>query len=248
MPILNQIPTTPDEGAYWNPSTPFATYPAAAHAMMHAGQPQESRWSAVDYMKHMQGRNNPYYLMQKYWPAGASQVQALQGLGADEGSGVLAVVAGAALMVAVVGLGASVAAGYYAGKAIAPSDDQASTYGKIGAAVAILGAFAPSPLSVSAGVGGMAAVSHHMSNRGALWTIKSTKGTKGASSRERRGTTASETSPLPRRPKRRPLLRRRVPCLLRNRLLRLLAPCRSLLRQPLRRFKFPTKRTRSSRA
>lgn len=165
MPILHDIPQTPDQGAFWSPEVPFATSPAAAHAMLHPGRVSESRWSAVDYMTHLQGRNNPYYLMQKYWPAGASQVQALRGLGADDGSGVLALVAGLALGVAVIGVAAAGAAGYYAGKAIAPSDDQASKYGKIGVAVALLGAFAPSPLSVSAGMGGMAAATHYMSNR-----------------------------------------------------------------------------------
>lgn len=165
MPILNDIPQNPYQGADWSGNGPFATYPAAAHAMLHPLRQNEARWSVVDYMTRFQGRNNPYYLMQQYWPAGASQVQALRGLGADDNSGVLALVAALTLGVVAVGVAASGAAGYYAGKAIAPTDGQASTYGKIGAAVAILGAFLPDPVSTSAAVGGMAAVSHYMEHR-----------------------------------------------------------------------------------
>ena len=174
MPILNDIPQDPNQASYWSPDTPFATYPAAAHAMLHPGRVSESRWSVEDYMRHLQGRNNPYYLMQKYWPAGASQVQALQGMGADDNSGVLALVAALTLGVVAVGVAASGAAGYYAGKAIAPSDAQASTYGKIGIAVALLGAFLPDPVSTSAAVGGMAAATHYMSNRELSWTRTTT--------------------------------------------------------------------------
>lgn len=166
MTDLPNIPQTPGEGAHWQSGVPFAQYPAAAHAMLHPDRVGESRYSVVDYMTRMRGSNNPYYLMQRYWPAGADQAAALRGLGADEGSGLLKAIAVGIAAGAVLGLGASAAAGYYAGKAVAPTDEKATTYGFIGLLVGLASAVAPYPVTVPAGVGAMAAVSHHLANRG----------------------------------------------------------------------------------
>lgn len=164
---LPYIPQTPQEGAFWTGGGfPLSTSPAAAHAMLHPGRVGEARWSAVDYMNKMGGRNNPYYLMQRYWPAGADQAQALRGLGAEPNTGLLAVVAGLAVGALIVGVGVSSAAGYYAGKALAPTDEQARTYGGIGVLVGLASALSPDPISVAAGLGAMAAVTHHLQNRG----------------------------------------------------------------------------------
>jgi hypothetical protein len=163
---LPYIPQTPQEGAFWTGGGfPLSTSPAAAHAMLHPGRVGEARWSAVDYMNKMGGRNNPYYLMQRYWPAGADQAQALQGLGAEPNTGLLAVVGGLVVGALIVGVGVSSAAGYYAGKALAPTDEQARTYGGIGVLVGLASAFSPDPISVAAGLGAMAAVTHHLQNR-----------------------------------------------------------------------------------
>jgi hypothetical protein len=163
---LPYIPQTPHQGASWTGGGfPLSTSPAAAHAMLHPGRVGEARWSAVDYMNHLGGRNNPYYLMQKYWPAGADQAQALQGLGAEPNTGLLAVVAGLAVGAFVVGVGVSGAAGYYTGKALAPSEEESGGYGVVGVIVALAAAMAPSPVSVAAGLGAMAAVTHHLQNR-----------------------------------------------------------------------------------
>jgi len=165
MTDLPNIPQTPDQGAFWNSGVPFATSPAAAHAMLHPDRVQGARWSVADYMTHFQGRNNPYYLMQKYWPAGADQAAALRGLGADDNSGILAVVGGALLGAIVLGVGASAAAGYYAGKAVAPTDDRAKTYGWIGAAVGVLASFSPEPVTVPAAMGAMALATNKLGER-----------------------------------------------------------------------------------
>jgi len=163
---LPYIPQTPQEGAFWTGGGfPLSTSPAAAHAMLHPGRVGEARWSAVDYMNKLGGRNNPYYLMQRYWPAGVDQAQALQGLGADQNEGLALLFLGAVVGVALLGAGVSAGAGYYAGKALAPSDEQARTYGGIGVVVALASAFSPDPISVAAGLGAMAAVTHHLQNR-----------------------------------------------------------------------------------
>lgn len=164
---LPYIPQTPQEGAFWTGGGfPLSTSPAAAHAMLHPGRVGEARWSAVDYMNKMGGRNNPYHLMQRYWPEGADQAQALQGLGVTPAEAVdTALFFGAVAAIWILGVGASLAAGYYAGKAMAPSDEQARTYGGIGAVVALASASSPDPISVAAGLGAMAAVTHHLQNR-----------------------------------------------------------------------------------
>ena len=163
---LPNIPQTPAEGATWQGSTPFAQYPAAAHAMMHSDRVGDSRYSVVDYMVRMGGRNNPFYLMQKHWPAGADQAQALRGLGADESTGLLAALGIALAAAAVVGVGASAAAGYYAGKAVAPTDESASTYRWIGLAVGVVAAMSPYPVTVPAALGALAVASDQMAKRG----------------------------------------------------------------------------------
>jgi len=165
MTDLPNIPQTPGEGAFWNSGVPFATSPAAAHAMLHPDRVRGARWSVADYMTHFGGRNNPYYLMQKYWPAGSDQVQALRGLGADEGSGVLAAVLGVGAGFLLLGVGLSAAAGYYGGRAVAPDDERARTYGYIGAAVGLLSAFSPEPVTVPAGLGVLAAATNKMAGR-----------------------------------------------------------------------------------
>lgn len=191
MTDLPNIPQTPDQGAFWNSGVPFATSPAAAHAMLHPDRVQGGRWSVVDYMAHFGGRNNPYYLMQKYWPAGADQAQALRGLGADEGSGLLAASLGVAVGAALLGVGLSAATGYYVGKAVAPDDGRSKSYGIIGVAVGILSAFSPEPVTVPAAMGVLAAATNKVVGR--LWTkIKTSTGR--ASSRAPRGTAAWKAS------------------------------------------------------
>jgi hypothetical protein len=74
-------------------------------------------------------------------------------------------VAGLAVGAFVVGVGVSGAAGYYTGKALAPSEEESGGYGVVGVIVALAAAMAPSPVSVAAGLGAMAAVTHHLQNR-----------------------------------------------------------------------------------
>lgn len=98
-------------------------------------------------MTVMQGRNNPYYLMQKYWPAGADQAAALRGLGASEDEGLLAVVGSMIIGALVVGATIRAVGGYQAGKAVAPDATDYKSYAIAGAVSGLI-----------AGPAGMAAV------------------------------------------------------------------------------------------
>ena len=143
MPM--HIPQTPFQAVYQTPR-PFATSPAAAHSLLHPSRVL-ARYPAVSYLTG-DIRNYPIALMEKYYPPGASDVQALQGLGADPSAGVLAAVAGLGVAIVVVGTALRAAAGYYVGKAVAPSAEQESKYGVAGAIA-----------GVGLGVVGIAAVS-----------------------------------------------------------------------------------------
>lgn len=144
---LPNVPQTPYQGANFAGRNPWATTPAAAHAMLHPGR-EISQWSVMDYMLALKGANNPYYLMQKYWPAGADQAEALKGLGASEEDGLLAAFAVAAIGLLVVGATVRAVAGYQAGKAVAPTGAESV------APYAIAGALS----GLIAGPPGMAAV------------------------------------------------------------------------------------------
>lgn len=135
--VLHSIPQTPRQGASWH-GGPFATSPAAAHALLHPGR-QESTSSVVDYMMAFRGRNNPYYAMQRYWPAGADQAQALQGVGASPDEGLLGALGAIILGVIVVDLALSGVAGYQAGKAIAPNENDYMPYAAAGAICGAIG-------------------------------------------------------------------------------------------------------------
>ncbi len=180
---LPNIPQTPYQGANWPGAGPFSTSPAAAHAMLHPER-QTTPWAVVDYMGLMQGRNNPYYLMQKYWPAGADQAAALRGLGASEDEGLLAVVGAAIIGALVVGATIRAVGGYQAGKAVAPDATDYKSYAIAGAVSGLI-----------AGPAGMAAVAGVAlyNERGRLWTKWTSSPTR-ASSRVPRGSTGWEST------------------------------------------------------
>ena len=147
MPRLFPLPQTPAQAVAW-PSSPFATTPAAAHSLLHPGR-HLARYPAVAYLTS-DVRNYPMGLMQKYWPAGASDVQALQGLGANPDEGLIAAVAGAAILVMVVGAVIRAGAGYYVGKAAAPDASSEGKYALGGAVAGLVGG--PLGLAATAGL------------------------------------------------------------------------------------------------
>ena len=152
MPRLAPIPENPYQATAW-PSSPYATSPAAAHSLLHTPD-SLARYPAVAYLTSGLA-TSPRAMMEQYWPAGARDVQALQGLGASEGEGVLAAVGLGLLAVTVLTFAVRGFAGYYVGKAAAPDASSETTYG-IGGAVAgvALGVY---------GLAGIAGLGHAMS-------------------------------------------------------------------------------------
>jgi hypothetical protein len=142
------IPQTPFQ-AVNQPIRPYATSPAAAHALLHPGRVL-ARYPVVSYLTG-DIRNYPMALMQQYYPPGASDVQALQGLGADPNAGVLAAVAGLGVALLVAGAAVRGIAGYYVGKTVAPSREDEGKYAWGGAVAGIL--LGPVGMAATAGVG-----------------------------------------------------------------------------------------------
>jgi len=119
------IPQNPRQAVYGQAQPAYATYPAAAHSLLHTDQ-SLARYPAAAYMTSPI-RQSPMALMSYFQaPTVEAQAEALEGLGMEASTAALATVLGVGALGIIFVCVVRGVAGYYVGKAVAPAGSESS--------------------------------------------------------------------------------------------------------------------------